>query len=147
MHARRGRLAHVRSTRTKRRLLALVLPLLLLRLLVPAGFMPMAGAGGLEIVLCPAAAALPPGLAMAHAGHHMHHAGHAGDTAPPAIEHHSPCLFAAGAAPPVPPAVLLAAASPAAPAAAPLPAQARATALPVTLRAQSARAPPKILSA
>ena len=137
----------MRTTRTKRRLLALILPLLLLRLLVPAGFMPMGGAGGLEIVLCPEAAALPPGLAMAHAGHHMQHAGHAGGTAPPAAEHHAPCLFAAGAAPAVPPAVLLAAASPAATTAAPLPAQARKIALPVTLRAQSARAPPQALSA
>ena len=136
----------MRSTRAKRRLLALVLPVLLLRLLVPAGFMPMAGAGGLEIALCPAAAALPPGLAMAHAGHHMQHAGHAGGTAPPAAEHHAPCLFAAGAAPVAPPAVLLTA-PPAAPLAAPLPAQARKIALPVTLRAQSARAPPKALSA
>jgi hypothetical protein len=123
-----------------------VLPLLLLRLLVPAGFMPMAGSGGLEIVLCPAAAALPPGVAMAHAGHHMHHAGHAGGSEPPAAEHHAPCLFAAGAAPPLAPAVLLGAA-PAALAAAPLPAQARASAIPVTLRAQSARAPPEALLA
>jgi hypothetical protein len=133
----------VRSTRTKRRLLALVLPLLLLRLLVPAGFMPMADSGGLGIVLCPDQAVLPPGLSVAHMGHHMHHAGHAGGTLPPAAEHHAPCLFAAGAAPPVPPALLFAAGAPAALAAAPLPAQARASALPVILRAQSARAPPE----
>jgi hypothetical protein len=132
----------VRSLRTKRRLLGLVLPLLLMRLLVPVGFMPMAGPGGLEIALCPAAAVLPPGLATAHAGHHMQHAGHAGGSEPPAAEHHAPCLFAASAAPPLAPGVLLAAAPPAL-AAANLPAQARDSALPVTPRAQSARAPPE----
>jgi hypothetical protein len=137
----------VRSIRTKRRLLALVLPLLLVRLLVPAGFMPMAGAGGFGVALCPGEAALPPGLMAAHAGHHMHHAAHPGGTEPPASEHHAPCLFAAGAAPPVSPATLLAAAAPAALAAAPLPAQARDVSLPVIQRAQSARAPPEALSA
>lgn len=131
------------TLRTKRRLLALVLPLLLLRLLVPAGFMPMAGAGGLGIVLCPQEARLPPGLAMAHAGHAMHHAGHHGGGAPASAEHHAPCLFAASAAPPVPASLLLAAAAPASATAAPLPRQARASALPVILRAQSARAPPQ----
>jgi hypothetical protein len=133
----------VRSFRTKRRLLILVLPLLMMRLLVPSGFMPMAGTGGLGIALCPAEAGLPA----AHAGHAMHHAGHAGGEHPPSEEHHAPCLFAASAAPPVPATALLAASPPASAVAALLPAQVRASALPVILRAQSARAPPGAFTA
>jgi hypothetical protein len=131
----------VRSIRTKRRLLGLVLPLLLLRLLVPAGFMPFSDGGSFGVALCPGEAALPPGLA-AHVGHAMHHAGHPGRGQPTA-EHHALCLFAASAVPPVPAAALLASAARAALAAAALPAQARSIALPVILRAQSARAPPE----
>ncbi len=103
----------------------------------------MAGADGFGIALCPGAAALPAGVMAAHAGHHMHHAGHPGGTEPPVGEHHAPCLFAAAAAAPVPPTALLAGGAPAALASAPLPAQARGHALPIILRAQSARAPPE----
>lgn len=83
-------------------LLGLVLPVLLLRALIPAGFMPAADAGGLSIVLCPGEAALPPGISgAAHASHahgHVHHAG--GAPAAPTTTHHELCLFAvAGAAP------------------------------------------------
>jgi hypothetical protein len=133
----------VRSIRAKRRLLGLILPLLLLRLLIPAGFMPMPGVGGLGIALCPDQAPLPPALMAAHAGHHMDHGAHPGGAGSPAAEHHAPCLFAAGAAAPVPPGELLASAMPAPLAAAHLPAQTRSNALPVILRAQSARAPPQ----
>jgi hypothetical protein len=114
-----------------------------MRLLVPVGFMPMAGHDGLGIVLCPAQTGLPS----AHAGHALQHAGHNGGEHAPADEHHAPCLFAASAAPPVPATALLAAAAPASAVVAQLPAQTRATALPVILRAQSARAPPAVVTA
>ncbi len=77
--------------------MALVLPLLALRLLIPAGFMPMAGmGGGFALELCPdgGPAAMMPG----HAGHHMHHA-HPGPSGSAGGEHHLPCFFAASAAP------------------------------------------------
>jgi hypothetical protein len=80
---------------------SLVLPALLLRALIPVGFMPVADAGGLAIGFCPGAGALPPGAAMAHDhGHHMgsqhldHAGGHLGGAGG---AHHAPCLFAASA--------------------------------------------------
>ena len=70
----------------------LVIPLLLLRSMVPQGFMPVAAADGL-IGLCPDAAPLPAGMAGAHL--HHHHGGQPGD---PAGHHHfTTCVFAASA--------------------------------------------------
>jgi len=73
--------------------LAALLPLLVLRLLIPVGFMPMADAGGLSIALCPGAGPLP--AAMAHL-QHLHHGGHHGDTSD-GDAHHALCGFAASA--------------------------------------------------
>ena len=121
--------------RTRRRRLAwLVLPALLLRGLIPFGFMPVAGGAGLTIGFCPGEGALPPAVA---AHYHEHHGGHHGD---PGAAHHAPCLFASGAA-----AAVASAAS--APVIAPaLPVLGEATSLPVFLpairRAQSPRGPP-----
>lgn len=67
-----------------------VVPLLLLRSMVPQGFMPVAAADGL-IGLCPDAAPLPAGMVSAHL--HHHHGGQRGST-----RHHFPtCVFAASA--------------------------------------------------
>ncbi|MDE2136881.1 MAG: hypothetical protein KGJ68_05545 [Gammaproteobacteria bacterium] len=65
----------------------LALPVLLLQLLIPAGFMP-ADDAALSLQICPEG--LPAAL-LAHAGHHHHHGGggHRGG------EH---CVFAAGGA-------------------------------------------------
>jgi hypothetical protein len=89
-------LARLRARRRRWALLAL--PALALRALIPAGFMPVAGAQGLGIEFCPDAAALPPGLARpadAFAHHHHHHS--AGGSEPSSAIHHAPCLFAASA--------------------------------------------------
>lgn len=84
-------------------LLGLVLPALLLRALIPAGFMPAPGAAGMSIVLCPGEAALPPGITgPAHHAHgHVHHTGNS--PAAPATPHHELCLFAAAGAAPLAP--------------------------------------------
>jgi len=76
----------------QRRLVAVVLSALVLRALIPAGFMPVAGAGGLSLDFCPGAGALPPGL-VAH--DHAHPSGGAGTD--PDRTHHGPCLFSIGA--------------------------------------------------
>jgi hypothetical protein len=117
--------------------LAALLPLLVLRLLIPVGFMPMADAGGLSIALCPGEGPRPP--AMTHL-QHLHHGGHHGDTSGGG-EHHAPCLFAASAGAALAPAFLALALAdvPAAGCAAPHTAI-RST--PSICRAQSARAPP-----
>ena len=129
------------SPRRARRLLALVLPLVLLRLLLPAGFMPVAAAGGVRIGLCPGEAAMAV-HAGTHAAHVLHHAGHSGGAGEPGSEHHAPCLFAASAAPAVAP-DSLASVVPAVAAirVAPSP-RAGTGAIASIRRAQSARAPP-----
>jgi hypothetical protein len=111
--------------------LAAVLPALVLRALIPFGFMPVASDGGLAMELCPGTAA------MASGGHH-HHGGAAGDSA------HALCVFTAGAAPALVPVVLdspltgcCAATVPAA--------RGSALRLPSIQRAQSARAPPSLV--
>jgi hypothetical protein len=129
------------SSRRSRRLLAAVLPLVVLRLLVPAGFMPMADAGGLTLALCPGETASGAAVLSAHAGHHMHDAQHGGGHAP-AAEHHTPCLFAASSAPAVAPGAALIGAPTAPGRVGRRPAAARDF-IPASLkRAQSARAPP-----
>jgi DUF2946 family protein len=126
--------------RTRHRLALLVLPALLLRALIPVGFMPVAAPGGAALRLCPGAV----GQGMVHAGHGAHdapHTQHHGG-ADPGSTHHTPCLFSAGASTGF--AALLAA--PALEAAAPgAPAERLAARpfVPAILRAQGPRAPPR----
>ena len=117
-----------------------MLPLVLLRLLMPAGFMPVAGAGGMTIGLCPgeAAMAVHPGV---HAGHHLQHPGHPSGGAP-AGEHHAPCLFAASAAPAVAPDALATVLPAVAAVRVALFARSATVAIASIRRAQSPRAPP-----
>jgi hypothetical protein len=77
------------ALRRRQRWLARLLPLLLLRSLIPVGFMPVAAGAGF-IGLCPDAAAMPPGMVMHE---HMHHAGGADQNG-----HAPPCPFALSAA-------------------------------------------------
>jgi hypothetical protein len=120
--------------RPQKRLLAALLPLLVLRLLIPVGFMPMAGSDGLSIGLCPGDGPLPPTLA------HLHHGGQHGGTGGGA--HHAPCLFAASAGAALAPAFLALPLStpPAVPAALP---RSDRHSPPSICRAQSPRAPPR----
>jgi len=124
--------------RTRPRLALLVLPALLLRGLIPVGFMPVADARGASLGLCPGMGA------MTHAGHGAHtvpHGQRSGTLPYQNAAHHTPCLFSAGAssgfvaalAGPAPAANALAV-----PAARPC---ARRV-IPAILRAQSPRAPP-----
>lgn len=76
--------------RRRRALAILVIPLLLLRSMVPQGFMPVAAADGL-IGLCPDAGPLPAGLLSVHL--HHHHGGQPGNTR----HHFTTCVFAASA--------------------------------------------------
>jgi len=120
------------------------MPALLLRALIPAGFMPVAGAGGPHLGFCPGAGELPPG-ATAPAGHGSHpgHAQHGGDgRGNPVTPHHPACIFSVGAATAfvAPPTYAL-----------PAPALAARTEriaapvfLPAILRAQSPRGPPTV---
>ncbi len=118
--------------RRSRALLALVLPALVLRALIPFGFMPVAGNGGPVMELCPGVAAMAAG------GHAHHH--HGGGANGPGSAH-ALCVFTASAAPALAPvvpasppaAIALAAAAAAAP---------TSISLPTILRAQAARAPP-----
>jgi hypothetical protein len=130
------------------RLAALLLPALLLRALIPFGFMPVLAGGGLTIGFCPGEAAVPPGLTAAHpsAAQHFDHlghhpGGHAGEPAGGA--HHAPCLFAASANPAFAPA-LYAVASDTTLSVQPLAAPTTTLFLPTVLRAQSPRAPPQL---
>ena len=82
-----------------------LLPLLLLRALIPAGFMPATSAGSLALVFCePAALAAGP-----HAGAHHHghedagHAGHAASAECPFAQSAAPALPSLAALPPVQP--------------------------------------------
>src|SRR5437763_12768209 len=143
LRGRRGRVA------------ALLLPALLLRALLPFGFMPLAGGNGLTFGFCPGEGALPAGLAAAnvkllHAAqsgqlHHDHAPGapHGGSRAPGGSSHEAPCPFAASGKPAFAPAILTL--ETAASAAAPPEAYATASVfLPTVLRAQSPRGPPLI---
>jgi hypothetical protein len=120
---------------------ALVLPILVLRALIPVGYMPVSDRGGLYIDFCPGEAQPPGALAASHLAHHHHHKG--ADQGTPAPESHAPCLFALSASPAFTPAVLAAAVIP--PAATP-PAEspARRVFVPAIVRAQSPRGPPQI---
>jgi hypothetical protein len=107
--------------------------LLLLRALIPAGFMPAIGAGSLALVFC------DPGVmaGVAHAGHHHHDDG-AGGAAPS-----GECPFAQSAAPALP---ALPATESGAPvlAAAPAPWHAPDSPLDVPPRHAAARGPPAL---
>ena len=128
---------HLRSRRHQ--LTWLVLPALLLRALIPAGFMPFAGAGGAYLGFCPGASAPEPSALVGHAHHHSHD--QPGAPGAPAGGHHHPaCIFSLGAVTPTAAAapLLSATAAPQAPAD-------RADSLvvlPPILRAQSSRGPP-----
>jgi hypothetical protein len=85
-----------------------LLPLLLLRAIVPAGFMLSAGASGLELTFCSAQSPMMAGLAgsvdhAAHAGHDMFTGG-TGTSVDQHAAHHagkhfdSPCPFGVAAA-------------------------------------------------
>jgi len=117
--------------RRSRAALGLVLPVLVLRALIPFGFMPVAGNGGPAVELC-------PGVAVA--GTHMHH--HHGAAGVPGSAH-ALCVFAASAAPALAPLTLAPA-----PLAGALIRAAAANSLsiqlPSILRAQAARAPPSL---
>ena len=134
----------------------LLLPALLLRALIPFGFMPLLGGNGLTIGFCPGEGALPAGLSAAnlqllHAAHRAHlNPDHAPGRAPHGspgeagrASHEAPCPFAASAKPAFAPTVL-ALATPVAQAA-PSEASAHPTVfLPSVFRAQSPRGPPLI---
>ncbi|HEY0768438.1 MAG TPA: hypothetical protein VGD47_10820 [Steroidobacteraceae bacterium] len=124
----------------RRRLAWLLLPALLLRALIPFGFMPVVAGGGMAIGFCPGEAALPPGIAAAHQ-FQAHHSGGADPGAPGTTAHNAPCLFAASAAAAFAPAVLGHAVSAAGVAPHDKPA-ATTVFLPTILRAQSPRGPP-----
>jgi hypothetical protein len=132
---KRTRGSCLRAMRARSRpLLAAILPVLLLRALIPFGFMPVAGTGGPAMELCPGAVAMTG----APFGHHHHQGAGSPDGAA-----HALCVFAASAAPAVAPV------APAAPLAATnvsYPGQTGADCirLPSILRAQSARAPPSL---
>ncbi len=118
-----------------RALLAATLPALLLRALIPYGFMPVAGSGGAALQLCPGAASVA-GAPLGHPHHHHHEGSGSADGSA-----HALCVFAASAAPavaPVAPAMPLHSAS-----LTHLEQQGtRSLRLPSILRTQSARAPP-----
>jgi hypothetical protein len=110
-------------------LLAAILPALLLRALLPFGFMPVAGSLGPALQLC-------PGAVVAGGAHHHHGGGGAPDGTA-----HAVCVFAASAAPALAPI----AAPPALQAADVRCAERPCVSfprLPSILRAQCARAPP-----
>ena len=136
-------LRHLRTHR--QRLTWPLLSVLLLRFMIPAGFMPLAGPDGTYLGFCPGAGTLPPSASelATHATHagHAHHGG--GGSGSPGTPQHPTCVFSPGAA-----TVFAVAASAAL--AAPLPMTpsertASLTHLPAILRAQSSRGPPLIV--
>jgi hypothetical protein len=148
----RGRARLVRVTagipylsRRRRRLTWLMVPVLVLRALIPFGFMPVASSGSLSIEFCPGQGTLPPGISAGalHAGHLAHHHSHhpGGDPTLPSGAHHAPCLFALSASPAFAPAIALLGPDPAAATAFATPAPARVF-LPAIVRAQTPRGPP-----
>jgi hypothetical protein len=86
-----------RLRKQRRRWALLALPALLLRALIPVGFMPLATAQGLSIEFCPDAGPLPVAASAAADPHAHHHHHHAGGADPSSASHHAPCLFAASA--------------------------------------------------
>jgi hypothetical protein len=130
------------SVRRRRRLAWLLLPALLLRALIPAGFMPFAGPAGSYLGFCPGSGALPPGAneLATHASHsgHTHHPG--GAPGAPGTPPHPSCVFSTGAAATFAATLTAALASPVL--SAPAARVASLTFLPAILRSQSSRGPP-----
>jgi hypothetical protein len=118
--------------RRLRRITILLLPALLLRSLIPFGFMPMADAGGVLIGLCPGEDPMPAAMGAAA---HSQHGAHSGS-------HQAPCLFAASASPTFAPALPALAASVSDATPCRLPDAAGSVTLPSIRRAQSPRGPP-----
>src|SRR3974390_2855657 len=81
----------------RQRLAWLLLPALLLRSLIPAGFRPIAGAGGPYLGFCPGAGALPQTVLAAPAAHHAHTHHDGGAPSAPGSHHHPACIFSGGA--------------------------------------------------
>jgi hypothetical protein len=131
-----------RLRKRRRRWALLALPALLLRALIPVGFMPVATADGFSIEFCPDAGPLPAAASAAADPHAHHHHHTEGGPDRSSASHHAPCPFAASAT--------LAAAPEAAAVAAPpalerAPGEADVSArafVPSIVRAQSPRAPP-----
>jgi hypothetical protein len=122
----------------------LVLPALLLRALIPVGFMPMVSAGGISIAICPGVTGLPAPSAMGDRGAaHAHHHGAGQDPSTPA--HHAPCLFAASAGGAPAPTIMELTGS-AGTAVAVDAGSASRVLLPTILRTQTSRGPPTALS-
>jgi len=133
-----------RYQRTRQQRLSwLLLSALVLRFMIPSGFMPFAGPTGVYLGFCPGAGALPHGAAelATHATHpgHAHHSAGGGPESPGA-SHYPGCIFSAGAAT-VFAAVPTAALVTSVPTATVERVAARVS-LPAILRAQSARGPP-----
>ena len=128
--------------RRRRRLALLVLAALLLRALIPAGFMPFAGAGGPHLGLCPGAGALPPAASESatHASHLAHPQPAGGAPHDPGTHHQTACVFSAGATTAFAAIHSVAVAAPVAPA--PPAHDASLIYVPAILRAQLSRAPP-----
>jgi DUF2946 family protein len=119
----------------------LVLPALLLRALIPAGFMPFAGTGGAYLGLCPGAGSLAPSALIGHGHHHHADEERGAPAAPSGSGHHHPaCIFSLGATSTAAATVLLVSAIPAP--RAPADRADSLVILPTILRAQSSRAPP-----
>ena len=131
--------AFTRLRSRRHQLTWLVLPALLLRALIPAGFMPLAGAGGAYLGLCPGADPAASSALVGHAHHHTHHDGSAPGI-PSGGHHHPACIFSLGATTAAAPTSLLVSALP--PLLAPAEHADSLVCLPPILRAQSSRAPP-----
>ena len=139
-------------THARNRWLAwLLVPALLFRSLVPAGFMPVISSGGdLGIGLCPAAGSIPlharslPVAAHVHGAHAAQHADvHTSPAHPGGARDAHPCLFSLLAGGAVLPGVTAAWLPPGAPPVVPRPSETPRASAPGIDRAQSPRAPPQ----
>lgn len=130
------------SRRSRRWLALLLLPALILRAGIPAGFMLFPGLDGAYLGFCPGSGALPPAAneLATHASHsgHIHHPGGAPST--PGPQHHPSCVFSTGATTTF--AATLAAVLAPPVLSAPAVRVASLIFLPAILRSQSSRAPP-----
>jgi hypothetical protein len=127
------------------RIAFLLLPALLYRAAVPAGFMPMVDEQGqLALVFCPGEVEVRD-VNDVHAAHHHSHHGDSANTGQ-SPKQHVPCPFALSAGPSPLPDILVAPDVPASPShvAAETPSRIFS---PTIVRAQSARAPPALLHA
>jgi hypothetical protein len=127
------------------RIAFLLLPALLYRAAIPAGFMPMVDEQGqLALVFCPGEVAVRD-INIVHATHHHSHhdnTTHSGDS----FKQHVPCPFALSAGPSPLPVLSVVPSPPANPAHVAADILSKAFS-PTIVRAQSARAPPALLHA